>query len=134
MQQTILQYIVYIIISIVSIKFSCWAVTVTPTPTTGILLPAEKVLLSSDPNKIAIYSAAELTTPPYRDLGTVHVETHFDKVTAETEANTVQYAKVLAAKVGANVLLLTVLAPEVPDNAPAGLNKHMLIGKAIYVY
>ena len=75
----------------------------------GIVLPARKV----NPPTLDLNSIRVYTVPPgtYRTLGVVRIEQYYDQSNNAAKGELLQLAKNLAAKVGANGILLLALFP-----------------------
>ncbi len=92
----------------------------------GILLPAEKVFPPISADQVTIYTQAPQAH--VTQLGVVRVEVEFHTLNEQTKEMLFQKVKEMAATVGANGVIVTML---VPDDGV----RHMLtfIGNAVFV-
>lgn len=91
----------------------------------GIVLPAEHIRAPISPNSVKIYSEPPIGN--YQTLGSVRTELTFDVLDTKTKDLLIQKVKTLAASVGANGVIVTLL---VPNNGVRQML--MFIGTAIY--
>jgi hypothetical protein len=133
MRFKIFEHVIYLFIGVFSIAVASMAVKSTTTPTTGIVLPAKSVLPATSATSVKVMMSNNLEFYPFTTLGEVHVETHFEELSQAVETNTIEYAKQLAATVGANAIVIEQMGSSTSDAAPKGLSKFFLFGKAIHI-
>lgn len=92
----------------------------------GNALPAEKIFPATSADNVKIYNQAPQTY--FTTLGTINAEIKFDTaVTDQTKAALFQKVKSLGATLGANGVIINILAP---DNGVA----HMLYFNGVAIY
>ena len=99
----------------------------------GIFLPAKKYKPNHDLPSDTVFLISRYPLA-YQKLGQIHVEQHFSGVHAkQIQAQSIQFAKQLAASHGATALVISQAFFDQPTGVEAGLGNFTLMGTAIKV-
>ncbi|MCW5588218.1 MAG: hypothetical protein KIT27_01015 [Legionellales bacterium] len=131
MRQTMKEYSVYVIMAVLGFVITYWLADIGPLQPIGIALPAiEKNLPPANPQSLKIYNQLPAGA---QSVGFVRVEMHFNQVNSSQEQQTLNYAKTLAASLGANGLVTIGVNVTPAGSEPSELMKYFLIGEAVNV-
>jgi len=98
---------------------------------TGLVLPAKVTRPATSPSDITLLPVQPAAA---KELGLVRVEMHYDPKTAQqSQKAIIAYAKQLAAKVGANGLVVKLFGHSMPGSVPAAQAAFELMGVAVYM-
>lgn len=105
-----------------------WATPSHPYKPRGVLLPAKVVRPASSVDQIQFYPVANAPSS-YQTLGTIHIQLHYPESTQIAEKEILSYARQLAAKVGANGVIINRF---VHSGKKSALSIYFFVGTAIY--
>ncbi len=95
----------------------------------GIFLPSvQSDTLPSYNGNVAVYTNYPVQ---YKALGIIHIEKHIQSNTIEAQQQVIEYAKTMAAKHGANALVVNGFGPAIEQGAESGLSSLILYATAI---
>lgn len=114
------------VVVVVIVYFLIPAKVVSPT---GVLLPSGKTMAPISADNVNFMDTAPLV---YQTVGKINVMLHSLTATPQNQAAIVHYTKKLAAKAGANGIILTALGYISPDEDPILQGAYILQGKAIH--
>lgn len=132
MRRSYLQYISYVLVVVFTVWITNLAAKMPATYPCGVLLPSQTTIKKpiQMPTQVKIYNTMPVNA---KVLGIIHVETHFQQPADQHETDTMNYAKILAGKAGANGIIINGFGYEKPGSVVAGMLRYIFNGQAIYV-
>jgi hypothetical protein len=124
-----IQNIVYLLVAFGVVLAVNWVAQGEANPPVGIILPAKTTYPPQDPQAVLVHDVRPLGA---KNLGLVRVEMHVESFSEAKKAQTIAYAKQLAASVGANGIVLQVFNYDQQSAMIQAMQKYVLRGQAIY--
>lgn len=120
--------VVIAFIVVVIIYFSVSPLSISPR---GILLPTTSPQTPISTDQVSFYNTV---TAPYahEKLGYINVQYYSEMATPDGEAHLQQYVKQIAAKAGANGVIVTLYGHTMPGDVRKELSSYIFRGIAIY--
>jgi hypothetical protein len=120
---------VSVVIAAIAVVLLVWATPSHPFKPKGIILPAAKVRKPTAASAVAIFM-----NPPQNSqkLGTIQIEMHYGSKSRVAEKAIMQFARRLAATVGANGIVIKRFGHTITGSVPAAQAMYAFTGEAIY--
>ncbi|QTS83946.1 hypothetical protein [Coxiella endosymbiont of Amblyomma nuttalli] len=119
-------------LALVSVIIACLIVPSTPISPHGVFLPVAPSGTPLSACQVSFYNPA--TTPcMYKKLGYINVQFYSKEVSTSGEAQLQQYVREIAAKTGANGVIVTFFGHTISGAVRKALSSYIFIGTAIYV-
>ena len=123
--------LVSVIVAAIVVLIVYLLVPATPILPCGIFLPINKALAPIPPTQVTFYNA-DSAPLAYQKIGYINVQFHTKSVTAEGEKQLEQYIRQLAAKVGANGVVINLFGHTLPGQVPTSQASYVFRGLAVY--
>ncbi|WP_267256762.1 hypothetical protein [Coxiella endosymbiont of Ornithodoros maritimus] len=102
-----------------------------PAEPQGILLPTASPQTPVPADQVSLYST--ITAPyVYQRLGNINLQFYSKKPTPEGEARIQKYVREMAARVGANGVIVSLFGHTMPDAVRGAMSSYVFRGVAIY--
>lgn len=102
-----------------------------PDKPSGVFLPAGRELAPTFPDQISVFN--RMNAPlVYQRLGYINVQYHPSGTSTQAQEQLLHRIKVLAAKAGANGVIITLYIMPDQVNEPSALQRYVVSGLAVY--